>query len=74
MSELSKRWTNLPPEEQRNWKRKAEDGSFWLEQPKKRVVRDLSSSIEDNVCTSNITSQIGTSVLKMKSLLNLHCV
>lgn len=52
ISELSKRWRELPPDEQESWKSKALEGCCWSEKPRKKVVRDLTSSIEGNVSHS----------------------
>ena len=49
MTEVSKKWQSLPAEEQSEWKSKAIEGTHWAEKPKRIVVRDLLSAIEENV-------------------------
>ena len=49
MSKLSALWSDLQPEEQQSWNSKASEGTHWSEQPKKSIVRDMTSSMEDNV-------------------------
>ena len=49
MTELSTRWSSLTSEQQDEWKCKASEGTHWLEKPRRVVVRDLVSAIEENV-------------------------
>lgn len=49
MSQLSELWSSLSDEQQTEWKRKAHEGTYWTEKPKKTFVRDLTIAIKENV-------------------------
>ncbi len=49
MSELSKKWTSSADEEKQVWRVKASESSTWTDVPKKKLVRDLTQSINENV-------------------------
>lgn len=49
MSEMSKQWSSLADEEKKMWKAKASETSAWTDVPKKKLVRDLTQSINENV-------------------------
>ncbi len=49
MSELSKKWSSLADEEKQVWRVKASELSTWTDVPKKKLVRDLTQSINENV-------------------------
>ncbi len=54
MAELSRRWAGLSPEEQGEWKKKASDVCQWSSTPKKTIIRELKSAIEENVYTCSL--------------------
>ena len=49
MTDLSHRWSLLTSEQKDEWKVKANSGGYWSEQPKKKIIRDLTTAIEENV-------------------------
>ncbi len=49
MAELSRRWAELSPEQQDEWKKKALNVCQWSSMPKKTIIRELKSAIEENV-------------------------
>ena len=49
MSELSERWRELPQIEQDQWKSKASDACSWSKKPKRKITRELTRSIDENV-------------------------
>ncbi len=49
MSELSKKWSSLADEEKQVWRVEASESSTWTDVPKKKLVRDLTQSINENV-------------------------
>ena len=46
---MSKQWSSFTAEEKEVWKVKASETSAWTEVPKKKLVRDLTSAIDENV-------------------------
>ena len=54
MSELSKQWSSLADEDKEVWKVKASETSTWTDVPKKKLVRDLTLSINENVSKKKI--------------------
>ena len=54
MSELSKQWSSLADEDKEVWKAKAIETSTWTDVPKKKLVRELNLSINENVSEKKI--------------------
>ena len=56
ITELSKQWSSFTEDEKEVWKVKASETSAWTEVPKKKLMRDLTSAIDENVRGEDIIS------------------